>query len=65
MTRNCTVFINKIYVLFCSVPVFNYTPAESASCLNDPLTESEVRVAIRKLKTGKSPGSDGIAAEFF
>ena len=46
-------------------PDFNYTPAESATCLNDPLTESEVRVAIRKLKTGKSPGSDGIAAEFF
>ena len=46
-------------------PDFNYIPAESVTCLNDPLTESVVRVAIRKLKTGKSPGSDGIAAEFF
>ena len=46
-------------------PDFNYTPAESAICLNNPFTEAEVRVAIRKLKIGKSPGSDGIAADFF
>ena len=44
---------------------FNYTPAESATCLHDPHTEAEVRVALRKLKTGKSPGSDWTAAEFF
>ena len=43
----------------------NYTLAHSATCLNDPLTEAEVRLAIRKLKIGKSPGSDEIAAEFF
>ena len=43
----------------------NYIPADSAAFLNDPLSVAEVRSAIRKLKTWKSPGPDGLVAEFF
>ena len=43
----------------------NYIPADSAAFLNDPLSGAEVRSAIRKLKTGKSSGPDGLVAEFF
>ena len=43
----------------------NYTPADSADCLNDPFSVAEVKSALRKLKTSKSPGFDGIVAKFF
>lgn len=43
----------------------NYVHRDSAGCLNDPFIEWEVRKAITKLKTGKSPGPDGLVAEFF
>ena len=43
----------------------NYFPADSAVFLNGPLSVAEVRSAIRKLKTGKIPGPDGLVAEFF
>ena len=42
-----------------------FAPADSADCLNDPFSVSEVKAALRKLKTGKSPGSDGLVAELF
>ena len=42
-----------------------FAPADSADCWNDPFSVSEVKAALRKLKSGKSPGSDGLVAELF
>ena len=33
--------------------------------LNTPITKEEVERGIRKLKSGKTPGKDGLPAEFF
>ena len=36
----------------------------AAMCLNDPITQEEVRKAMQKMHDGKSAGVDGIPAEF-
>lgn len=33
--------------------------------LDRPISENEVLVAIKNLKTGKSPGIDGLISQFF
>lgn len=38
---------------------------EKREILNSPINESEIKEAITDLQTGKSPGSDGLSAEFY
>ncbi len=38
---------------------------ENAQQLNDPFSDQEIKIAINKMKIGKSPGPDGLGAIFF
>lgn len=38
---------------------------EEKDYLNAPITEREIRSAMMGVKTGKSPGVDGIPAEYY
>ena len=39
------------------------TPDPDNACLNDDVTLDELSACIRRLKRGKSPGSDGLLAD--
>uniref|UniRef100_A0A803JAB7 Reverse transcriptase domain-containing protein n=1 Tax=Xenopus tropicalis TaxID=8364 RepID=A0A803JAB7_XENTR len=38
---------------------------EERNLLNAPVTETDIQTTIKKLKSGKSPGPDGLSAEFY
>ena len=38
---------------------------ENNALLNDPIADNEIRQSIKRLKSGKASGLDGIGAEFY
>ena len=42
-----------------------YNNDQADYILNSPITDDEIKTSISKLKRGKSPGKDGIGAEFY
>ena len=42
----------------------NLSP-EQVALLDKPVTQEEVKRAIRSMKTGKSPGTDGSPVEYY
>ena len=45
--------------------ITDHIDEQDRDMLNAPITTEEVRKAIKNLKKGKSPGNDGLTAEFY
>lgn len=55
--HKCNIFLNSI-----TLPKFQLAETDF---LEDPLTLEELKIAVKSLQKGKSPGSDGIPLELY
>lgn len=50
---------------FLNTPEIKSSKHDRWECLNQPISGTEIKAAITKVKHGKSPGTDGFAGEFY